>query len=144
MFGLASFAGLPEIEYTSRVARILVVDDERDVVTLVGFLLKKDGHEVDTAYHGGEALAKLGLEPAADVKLPELVIMDVMMPVFDGYTVARRAGEAERTKHVPILMLTAKGQTRELFEHQPNVAAVLEKPFDPQRLREMVNCIFKP
>lgn len=132
------------MEYTWRVARILVVDDERDVVTLVGFLLKKDGHEVDAAFHGGEALAKLGLEPAADVTLPDLVIMDVMMPVADGYTVARRAGEGAKTRGVPILMLTAKGQTRELFENQPNVAAVLEKPFDPQRLREMVNCIFRP
>jgi DNA-binding response OmpR family regulator len=132
------------MEYTWRVARILVVDDERDVVTLVGFLLKKDGHEVDAAFHGGEALAKLGLEPASDVTLPDLVIMDVMMPVADGYTVARRAGEGAKTRGVPILMLTAKGQTRELFENQPNVAAVLEKPFDPQRLREMVNCIFRP
>lgn len=132
------------MEYTSRVARILVVDDERDVVTLVGFLLGKDDHEVDAAYHGGEALAKLGLDPAAETKLPDLVIMDVMMPVADGYTVARRAGEDAKTRGVPILMLTAKGQTRELFEGLANVAAVLEKPFDPQRLREMVNCIFRP
>lgn len=134
----------PRLCYTPRVARILVVDDERDVVTLVGFLLKKDGHEVETAFHGGEALARLGLEPPAETALPDLVIMDVMMPVADGYTVARRAGEDARTRGVPILMLTAKGQTRALFEGQPNVAAVLEKPFDPQRLREMVNCIFKP
>ncbi len=133
-----------EMEYTWRVARILVVDDERDVVTLVGFLLKKDGHEVNTAYHGGEALAKLGLEPKAEAKLPELVIMDVMMPVADGYTVARRAGEDAKTRGGPILMLTAKGQTRELFEGQANVAAVLEKPFDPQRLREMVKSILSP
>ena len=131
------------MEYTQVVARILVVDDERDVVTLVGFLLKKDGHEVDTAYNGGEAMAKLGLEPKAEVTKPDLVIMDVMMPVADGYTVARRAGEDDRTRGVPILMLTAKGQTRELFEGQANVAAVLEKPFDPQKLREMVNYIFK-
>ncbi|TPW21151.1 MAG: Response regulators consisting of a CheY-like receiver domain and a winged-helix DNA-binding domain [Elusimicrobia bacterium] len=132
------------MEYTSRVARILVVDDERDVVTLVGFLLKKDGHEVDAAYNGGEALERLGLEPKGEPALPNMVIMDVMMPVADGYTVARRAGEDLRTKGVPILMLTAKGQTRELFEGQANVAAVLEKPFDPQRLREMVKSILLP
>ena len=99
---------------------------------------------VDAAYHGGEALAKLGLEPAGDAVLPDLVIMDVMMPVADGYTVARRAGEDAKTRGVPILMLTAKGQTRELFEGQANVAAVLEKPFDPQRLREMVKSILSP
>ena len=126
------------------MARILVVDDERDVVTLVGFLLKKDGHEVVAAYNGGEALEKLGLEPPGSGPLPNLVILDVMMPVFDGYTVARRAGEAERTRGLPIVMLTAKGMTRELFEGQMNVAAVLEKPFDPQKLRELVKSILKP
>lgn len=135
---------LQKMEYTGPVARILVVDDERDVVTLVGFLLKKDGHEVDGVHHGGEALERLGLDPAKDAPLPDLIILDVMMPVADGYTVARRAGESPRARGVPILMLTAKGQTRELFESQPNVAAVLEKPFDPQRLREMVKSILKP
>lgn len=126
------------------MARILVVDDERDVVTLVGFLLKKDGYEVVAAYNGGEALEKLGLEPASAAPNPDLVILDVMMPVFDGYTVARRAGEAEKTRGVPIVMLTAKGMTRELFGEQANVAAVLEKPFDPQKLRELVKSILQP
>ena len=129
--------------YTHAVARILVVDDERDVVTLLRFLLQKDGHEVVEAFHGGEALAALGLEPASQASLPDLMILDVMMPVTDGYTVARRAAEAERTRGLPVLMLTAKGQTKELFETLPNVAAVLEKPFDPQRLREMVRSVLK-
>ena len=129
--------------YTPAVARILVVDDERDVVTLLRFLLQKDGHEVKEAFHGGEALAALGLEPPSDAALPDLMILDVMMPVTDGYTVVRRAAEGERTRAVPILMLTAKGQTKELFDTMPNVAAVLEKPFDPQRLREMVGSLLK-
>lgn len=135
---------LQKMGYTGPVARILVVDDERDVVTLLGFLLNRDGHEVDAAFNGAEGLEKLGLEPPSDAPLPALVILDVMMPVVDGYTVARRAAEAERTRGVPVLMLTGKGQTRELFEIQPNVAAVLEKPFDPNRLREMVKSILKP
>lgn len=125
------------------MARILVVDDERDVVTLIKFLLLRDGHEVAEAYHGGEALAALGLEPQGDAPLPDLMILDVMMPVADGFTVARRAADDERTRKVPVIMLTAKGQTRELLESLPNVAAVIEKPFDPQRLREMVQSVLK-
>lgn len=125
------------------MARILVVDDERDVVTLVKFMLQRDAHEVSEAYHGGEALAALGLEPASDAVLPDLVILDVMMPVADGYTVAKRASEGDRTRKVPIVMLTAKGQTRELLEALPNVAAVLEKPFEPNRLRELVLSLLK-
>lgn len=125
------------------VARILVVDDERDVVTLMGFMLKKDGHEVLQAFHGGEALAALGLEPPGDAPVPDLMLLDVMMPVADGYTVAQRAWQADRTRGMPVVMLTAKGQTRQLFESLPNVAAVMEKPFDSLQLRELVNGILK-
>lgn len=125
------------------MARILVVDDERDVVTLVKFMLQRDAHEIVEAYHGGEALAALGLEPASVAVMPDLIILDVMMPVADGYTVAKRASEDERARKVPIVMLTAKGQTKELLESLPNVAAVLEKPFEPNRLREMVASLLK-
>ncbi|MDE2291218.1 MAG: response regulator [Elusimicrobia bacterium] len=125
------------------MARILVVDDERDVVTLMKFMLQKDGHEVLEAYHGGEALAALGLEPPSDGPLPDLMLLDVMMPVADGYTVASRAAEADRTRGMPVVMLTAKGQTREIFEGLPNVAAVIEKPFDALRLKELVTGILK-
>ncbi|MBI3296536.1 MAG: response regulator [Elusimicrobia bacterium] len=125
------------------MARILVVDDERDVVTLIRFLLTRDGHEISEAFHGGEALAKLGLEPPSEGPVPDLMILDVMMPVTDGYTVARRAAEDGRTRKMPVIMLTAKGQTKELLETVPNVAAVIEKPFDPQRLREMTASILK-
>jgi CheY-like chemotaxis protein len=99
------------------MARIMVVDDERDVVTLIKFLLEKDGHQITEAYNGADGLAKLGVEPKAEgVTLPELIIMDV----------------------IPLIILTAKGQMRELFEMAPNVAAYLEKPFDPKNLRELV------
>lgn len=121
------------------MARILVVDDERDVVTLIKFLLEKDGHQVLEAYNGAEALAKLGVEPKADgAELPDLVVCDVMMPVLDGFTVSRRLGENPRTRGLPIIVLTAKGQMRDLFESASNVAAYVEKPFDPKKLRELI------
>lgn len=121
------------------MARILVIDDERDVVTLIKFLLEKDGHQITEAYNGAEALARLGVEPKAEgVTFPDLIIMDVMMPVLDGYATATRLREDPTTRAIPLIILTAKGQMKELFEMAPNVAAYIEKPFDPKNLRELV------
>jgi CheY-like chemotaxis protein len=121
------------------MARILVVDDERDVATMLKFMLEKDGHVVATAHNGREALAEIGVEPADESKpLPDLALLDVMMPEMDGYAVCTRMYEDARAKRVPVIMLTAKGGMRELNERAPNVAAHLDKPFDPRALRELV------
>ena len=121
------------------MARILVVDDERDVATMLTFMLEKDGHVVEAAHDGRRALAALGVEPAdAGKPVPDLVILDVMMPELDGPAVCARMFEEPRTKLVPVLMLTAKGALRELHSLTPNVAAHVDKPFDPRALRELV------
>lgn len=121
------------------MARILVVDDEQDVVTLMKFMLEKDGHSVVPAHDGLEALARLGLEPRDETAvIPDLVILDVMMPHLDGYAVCARMHEEPRTKGVPVIVLTAKGETKDLFETSPNAAAHIEKPFDPRALRDLV------
>ncbi|MFI5345257.1 MAG: response regulator [Elusimicrobiota bacterium] len=122
------------------MARILVVDDERDVATMLKFMLEKDGHVVSTAHNGLEALGVMGIEPAdASKTVPDLAILDVMMPELDGYAVCARMYEDPRMKTVPVLMLTAKGGMRELNHHtSPNVAAHVDKPFDPRALRELV------
>ena len=114
------------------MARVLVVDDERDVVELVKFLLERDGHKVIEAYNGREALEK------AYAELPDLIILDIMMPEMDGYTVNARLTETESTKKIPVIILTAKGQMRDVFEMASNVAFYMEKPFDPKHLREKI------
>jgi len=114
------------------MARVLVVDDERDVVELVKFLLERDGHKVIEAFNGREALEK------AYAELPDLIILDIMMPEMDGYTVNARLTETESTKHIPVIILTAKGQMRDVFEMASNVAFYMEKPFDPKHLREKI------
>jgi CheY-like chemotaxis protein len=126
------------------MARIMVVDDERDVVTLIKFLLEKEGHEVMTAYNGVDALSDLGVDPPrADALLPELIVLDVMMPQMDGYTVSAKLHENARTRGIPLIVLTAKGETRDLFELSPNVASHIDKPFDPKTLRDLIAGMLK-
>lgn len=119
--------------------KIMVVDDERDVVELLTFVLGKDGHEIVPAYNGREALEKIGIMPSAGpVSKPDLMILDIMMPEIDGYTVHTKMMEHEDTRGVPIVILTAKGQMRDLFGMATNVVAYIEKPFDPRILRDKI------
>ena len=115
------------------MAKILVVDDEKDVVELLKFLLEKDGHKVSTAHNGKDALS------AARQNHPELLLLDVMMPEMDGYTVQTQLLEDPKTKDIPIIILTAKGQLRDVFAMSANVKAYIEKPFDPKTLRQKIS-----
>jgi len=124
------------------VARILVVDDERDVVTLMKFLLEKEGHQVVAAYDGVDAMAALGIEPVDETAdVPDLILMDVMMPQMDGHTACRRISAEPRLKGVPIVVLSAKTQVGDLFHDAGNVASYLSKPFEPTRLRELIKSV---
>lgn len=115
------------------MARVLVVDDERDVVDLVKFLLERKGHETTEAYDG-----EAGLEQAI-LGQPDLIIMDIMMPKMDGYTACSCLMQNENTRKIPVIVLTAKGQARESFELSHNVRFFLEKPFDPKDLQSKVD-----
>ncbi len=125
------------------MAAILVVDNEPEIVTLLRFVLEQDGHAVSSAGNGVEALERLGVEPLkAELPLPDLIVLDIMMPVMDGYQLNQRLQVEPRTQGLPILVLTAKGQKmRDLFEMAPNVAAYVQKPFDPKMLRELISGI---
>ena len=114
------------------MSKILVVDDEHDIVELLSFLLEKDGYAVTPAYNGQEALKAVEGDP------PDLIILDIMMPVMDGYAVHAKLSENPATRSIPIIILTAKPKMRELFEVATNVAAYIDKPFDPKSLREKV------
>lgn len=120
------------------MARILVVDDEKDVVELLKFLLEKDGYSVTTAFNGKEGLA------AATAQKPDLVLLDVMMPEMDGYTVQTQLLDNPETRGIPIIILTAKGQLRDVFAMSANVKAYIEKPFDPKTLRAKIQESLKP
>ena len=122
----------------------MVVDDERDVVTLIQFLLEKDGHTVSTAHNGAEALKALGIEPEAPAEVkPDLIVLDVMMPIVDGKAVAGRIATVDALSNVPVIVLSAKGQIQEDFRKLKLKIHFLEKPFDPKKLRHMIATLLK-
>jgi two-component system phosphate regulon response regulator PhoB len=109
--------------------KILVVDDEPDALELVGFNLKRAGFQVNTAAGGAEALRK------ARELLPDLIVLDVMLPEFDGLEVCRRLRGDSETAAIPIIMLTAKaGEIDRVLGLELGADDYLTKPFSPREL----------
>jgi two-component system phosphate regulon response regulator PhoB len=90
--------------YHSPVAAILIVDDERDLLSLLDFNLRQAGFETQLAASGEQALAQVRR------RVPDLVLLDVMLPDVSGTEVCRQLKGDPRTRHVPVVMLTAKGE----------------------------------
>ena len=84
------------------VEKILVVDDEQDIVDLISYNLRKEGYEVQTASNGTEAVEK-----AASFS-PDLMVLDVMMPGMDGFEVCRTLRLAPSTSSIAVMFLTAR------------------------------------
>jgi two-component system alkaline phosphatase synthesis response regulator PhoP len=88
--------------------KVLVVDDEEDLLELLRFNLSKEGYQVSCATSGGEALKSV----RSDV--PDLILLDLMLPDIDGLEVARRLRHDSDTRNIPIVMLTAKGEEADI------------------------------
>src|SRR5258706_8054872 len=84
--------------------RVLIADDEPNIVTALEFLLQRNGYEVHVARNGDEALRMIG------ELLPDLVLLDVMMPVRSGYDVCKSMRERDEWRHIKDVMLSAKGR----------------------------------
>jgi two-component system alkaline phosphatase synthesis response regulator PhoP len=125
---------------SEKKTKVLIVDDEPEIVTLLKAFLEKSGFEVLDAANGELALKYFGIQPFDPaIVLPDIVILDIMMPVMDGYALNAKLQADPRTAKIPIVVLTAKGQKmRELFEMAPNVAAYVQKPFNPKILRDLL------
>jgi len=114
------------------MSKIMIVDDEKDVLFLLKILVEKEGYETIEATNGLEAYKKL-TDSQNPVK-PDLILLDIMMPEMDGYTFQTKLQQIEELRKIPIIILTAKGQTKDLFQMASNVFSFLEKPFDPKNL----------
>jgi DNA-binding response OmpR family regulator len=116
--------------------KVLVVDDQRDIVDTISFCLEQEGYEVISAFNGQDALEIVRLEQ------PDFVVLDVMMPKENGYQVSRYIREDEKSgripKHTMILMLTARvvvEKEREQFlQTWSGADAFMYKPFDLEQL----------
>lgn len=109
--------------------KILVADDEVFMLRLLEMTLKKGGFEVVTCRDGKEALT------AAAGTLPQLVVLDVMMPGLDGLGALRQLKENPATRDIPVVVLSAKGHSLTKVEAEASGAVMfLAKPFSPNEL----------
>jgi two-component system, OmpR family, phosphate regulon response regulator PhoB len=119
-------------------ARVLVVDDEPDIVALVAFHLAKSGYRVSTAANGHDALA------AARHEHPALIILDLMLPGMPGLDVLQELRSQEATREIAVLLLTARREERDRIEGLSRGADdYLTKPFSPQELVLRVAAILR-
>jgi DNA-binding response OmpR family regulator len=116
--------------------RVLVADDDEDILALVSFRLERSGYDVIKASNGEDAL-RLALEEA-----PALAVLDVMMPKLDGYEVTRRIRANEATRLLPVILLTARAQESDVARgFEAGASDYVKKPFSPQELRARVDAV---
>ena len=114
--------------------KILIADDEPNIVAALEFLLQRNGFEVSVARDGDEALKLL------ETEMPDLVLLDVMMPKRSGYEVCQRMRESEAWRHIKIVMLSAKGLEVEVNKGLSIGADLyITKPFSTRELVAQIN-----
>ena len=113
--------------------KILIADDEPNIVTALEFLLQKAGYEAGIARNGQEALKAIEAEP------PDLVLLDVMMPVASGYEVCRHIRARPDLRHIKVVMLSAKGREAEVTKGMAMGADLyVTKPFSTRELMDQI------
>jgi len=118
--------------------KILVVEDEEDVLELVRYNLTKNGYQTDAAMSGEEALRK------ALTAAPDLILLDLMLPAVDGLEVCRTVKNDPRTQHVPVIMLTAKGEEADIVTGlEMGADDYIAKPFSPRVLLARVRAVLR-
>jgi two-component system phosphate regulon response regulator PhoB len=116
--------------------KILIIEDERALSQVLTYNLQREGYETLVAYDGQEGLRK------AQTLLPDLVLLDLMLPVVDGLDVCRRLRSGEQTRKIPILMLTAKGEeTDQLVGFSLGADDYVTKPFSVKVLLQRIKAV---
>ena len=114
--------------------QVLIADDEPNIVAALEFLLQRNGYEVHIAHNGDEALTLI------EQHKPDLVLLDVMMPLRSGYDVCERVREREDLRHIKIVMLSAKGRDVEVNMGMSLGADLyITKPFSTRELVAKIN-----
>ncbi|HET9533501.1 MAG TPA: response regulator transcription factor [Blastocatellia bacterium] len=117
--------------------RLLIVDDEPNLLLAVAACLRTEGYEVRAARSGKDALVSLA------ESIPDLIISDIRMPGMDGHALVHRIRWSPRTALIPVIFLTAKDQKEDRIEgFRTGVDAYITKPFEPDELLAVINSIF--
>jgi len=116
--------------------KILIVDDEILLVDLLKMRLEDNGYDVASAHDGFEGLSK------AVQMCPDLIILDINMEGMDGYTMLREVRKNDHIKDVKVIMLTASGKKRDLFEKE-GISDYITKPFDTEDFCSRVDEVLK-
>ncbi|MBR4284314.1 MAG: response regulator transcription factor [Anaerotignum sp.] len=115
--------------------KILIVDDDKHIAELISLYMMKDGYETEEVYDGREAVKM------AESFQPDLILLDLMLPGLDGYQVCT---EIRKTSRVPIIMLTAKGETFDkVLGLELGADDYIVKPFDPKELVARVKAVLR-
>lgn len=118
--------------------RILAVDDDERNLALLTAKLEREGYEIDTASNGIEALKKVALF------LPDLVIMDVMMPQMDGYEALRHLKSREETRYIPVIMLTGRAEIEDkVMGFEVGAEDYINKPYSLQEVAARVKSLLR-
>lgn len=109
--------------------KILIVEDDRALVQILEFFLKSKGYAVDKAFEGIEAVKKI------NENLPDIILLDINLPKMSGFEVARKTKENEKTKNIPIIMITALGQDENIKRgYEIGCEDYIIKPFNLDQL----------
>ena len=116
--------------------RIVLAEDDPQIARLTSFKLEKEGFEVIWEKDGGAAFESI------KSNLPDLVLLDIMMPVMNGYQVLKKMKEDDDIKNIPVIMLTAKGQERDVVTGiEMGAEDYIVKPFRPAELTARIKKI---
>ncbi len=115
---------------TAEIKNILCIEDEPEMIDLIRLILNRHGFDVKGADGGREGLEMVKKNP------PDLVLLDLMMPDIDGWEVYQQIKADEKTKHIPVIVVTAKAQNvdKVLGLHIAKVDDYISKPFSPRAL----------
>jgi len=116
-----------------RKKKILVVDDERDIVKALMIRLQSNGYDVIVAFDGAQGFFM------ANKEIPDLVILDIRMPAGDGFSVVEKLRQSDRTHRIPVIFLTGSPETN-AEERAMGLGArfYIKKPYDPEELLDAV------
>jgi DNA-binding response OmpR family regulator len=127
-------------EMSAKTKSILCIEDEAEMIDLMRLILGRRGYDVRGAASGAEGLKMIREEK------PDLILLDLMMPEMDGWEVYQQIKAEEKTKTIPVIVVTAKAQSidRVLGLHIAKVDDYIAKPFSPQELLTSVEKVLKP